>query len=218
MERNDSHSSSRLPRRQVLQWIAAAGPAAAIGIPAVTLAQADKQVQAEGYGTDPDLVKVYEPGDVWPLTFSESQRKTVTALADTVLPADDYGPAASAVRVPDYIDEWISAPYEKQQKDRKAFLPGLAKFEEWVKDSYQASFTDLSEEKRNAVCEAIVSGDGKALRGFFDKFVSLACGAYYTTTEGWKAIGYVGNMATVNFDGPPQEVLDRVGVEQTVKD
>ena len=24
---------------------------------------------AQGYGTDPDLTKIYHPGDVWPLTL-----------------------------------------------------------------------------------------------------------------------------------------------------
>ena len=41
-------------------------------------------------------------------------------------------------------------------------------------------------------------------------------GAYYGTPAGWKAIGYVGNTPLASFDGPPQEVLDRVGVQQTV--
>ena len=43
-------------------------------------------------------------------------------------------------------------------------------------------------------------------------------GAYYGTPKGWKAIGYVGNMPLPALDGPPQEVLDKLGLEQTVKD
>ena len=30
-----------------------------------------------GYGTDPDLTKTYHPGEVWPLTFTTEQRRTV---------------------------------------------------------------------------------------------------------------------------------------------
>ena len=41
-------------------------------------------------------------------------------------------------------------------------------------------------------------------------------GAYYSTQEGWKAIGYIGNVPTATFDGPSQEVLDKLGVTQTV--
>jgi hypothetical protein len=40
--------------------------------------------------------------------------------------------------------------------------------------------------------------------------------AYYAKPEGGKAIGYVGNVPTPTFDGPPKEVLDILGVEETV--
>jgi len=52
---------------------------------------------------------------------------------------------------------------------------------------------------------------------FFYEFTGLCMGAYYGTPEGWKAIGYVGNVPLPTFDGPPQEVLDKLGLEQTVK-
>ena len=52
---------------------------------------------------------------------------------------------------------------------------------------------------------------------FFSRFRSLAAGAYYGTPEGWKAIGYIGNIPLPSFDGPPPEVLAKLGVEQTVK-
>jgi hypothetical protein len=51
---------------------------------------------------------------------------------------------------------------------------------------------------------------------FFSLFRSICASAYYATPEGWKAIGYVGNIPLPSFDGPPQEVLDKLGVTQTV--
>jgi hypothetical protein len=62
------------------------------------------------YGGDPNLLKVYEPGDLWPLTFTDAQRKTASVLADVIIPKDRLGPAATEVAVPAMIDEWISAP------------------------------------------------------------------------------------------------------------
>ena len=52
--------------------------------------------------------------------------------------------------------------------------------------------------------------------GFFSRFRSLCAGAYYTTPAGWNAIGYVGNVPLAKFDGPPAEVLEKLGVTQTV--
>jgi len=37
---------------------------------------ASNAVNATGYRTDPDLLRVYEPGDVWPLTLTTAQRRT----------------------------------------------------------------------------------------------------------------------------------------------
>jgi hypothetical protein len=51
---------------------------------------------------------------------------------------------------------------------------------------------------------------------FFSKFRSLTAGGFYSTPAGMADMGYVGNMPLARFDGPPQEVLDRLGVTQTV--
>jgi len=50
---------------------------------------------------------------------------------------------------------------------------------------------------------------------FFSRF--RAAPAYYATPQGWKAIGYVGNVQLPPFDGRPPEVLAKLGVTQTVQ-
>jgi len=221
------HSSSddtdtRLPRRVVLQWFAATAAAASGGVTVPALSQdqaapsAPSARSGKGYGTDPDLMKIYEPGTVWPLTFSESDKELATALADTVLPADDFGPAASQLRVVDFLDEWVSAPYPNQQRDRKLILPGLTQFDAAVEQQHAKNFADLSDADRAAFCESIIADEKHPLGNFFHRFTMIAAGAYYSSPEGWKALGYSGNMASGIFHGPPPEVLEKVGVEQTV--
>ena len=56
------------------------------------------------------------------------------------------------------------------------------------------------------VCCSTGSGTGAGSRG----------AAAYATPAGWEAIGYVGNVALPKFDGPPAEVLAKLGVTQTV--
>jgi hypothetical protein len=174
-----------------------------------------------GYGTDPVLARAYKPGDVWPLTFDDEQKKTAAALADTILPADQYGPAATAVGVVEMIDEWISAPYPQQRADRPAVLEGLKWMNAESKKRFNALFAQLSDEQRRAICDDICSTQRSAKKfeapaAFFTRFRDLCASAYYATPAGWKAIGYVGNVALERFDGPPKEVLDKLGVTQTV--
>ena len=49
---------------------------------------------------------------------------------------------------------------------------------------------------------------------FFAKFRNLTMGGYYTTDIGAKDIGYVGNVALQTFDGPPPEVLKKLGIDK----
>jgi hypothetical protein len=176
----------------------------------------------EGYGTDPNLIDVHEPGAIWPLTLTPAQRRTTVALADVILPKDELGPAASAVGVPDMIDEWISAPYPTQRADRPVILDGLAWVDAQSNQRFTKSFADLADDQKRAICDDVcfapaAKPEFKKAAASFSRFRALAAGAYYSTMEGWKAIGYVGNVPLQQFDGPPAEVLERLGVTQTVK-
>ena len=199
-----------------------AQPAPKIPIPQETAAKQPNPTPGQGYGTDPDLLKPNKPGDLWPLTFDNAQRKTVTALADLIIPADHLGPAASQVGVVEMIDEWISAPYPEQQAHRPIILEGLAWLEAESKTRFTKSFAQLSDQQQQAIADDIhytetAKPNFEKPAAFFALFRSLCASAYYATPAGWKAIGYVGNIALPSFEGPPPEVLERLGVTQTVK-
>ncbi|HET6251586.1 MAG TPA: gluconate 2-dehydrogenase subunit 3 family protein [Tepidisphaeraceae bacterium] len=224
---------TQVSRRQAMQWVMGAMAASALPAsrgafaePAALrkdFAQPRPGVVGAGYGVDANLVAVHHPGDLWPLTFDDHQKKTAALLADLILPADNYGPAASTVGVVPMIDEWISAPYPQQQSDRPVILDGL----KWLDDEAKRRFSgppffQLSTRDLRGICDDIchpasAKPEFKTAAHFFSRFRSLAAGAYYATPEGWKAIGYVGNVPLASFDGPPPEVLQKLGVTQTVK-
>jgi len=214
----------RLPRRTVFKWFVAVATALKLGDASVFGAEplpSVPAVSAAGYGGDPRLNQAYSPGDVWPLTLNRAQRAAATALADVILPADSLGPAASDVQVIDFVDEWVSAPYAAQLLDREIVLPGLDWLDAEADRRFQRVFAELSSEQQHALCDDIcfepaAAADFKAGARFFSRFRSLAAAAYYATPPGWEAIGYVGNQPTSTYEGPPQEVLTRLGVEQTV--
>jgi hypothetical protein len=177
---------------------------------------------AKGYGTDPTLTKLYKPGDVWPLTLNAEQLRTVTALCDLILPADDLGPAASAVGVPEFMDEWISAPYPQQQEDNPVLLEGIAWLNTEASKRFSKSFAALDALQQATIADDIchitlAKPEFRQAAQFFERFRSRAAAGYYSTQEGWKAIGFVGNITSATFDGPPAEVLKLLDVEQTVK-
>lgn len=207
-------SLPRINRRVSIQWMLSA--TAALTTRGAPLLAADPIISAKGYGPDPSMVKIYQPGDVWPLTLTEPQRRTTTTLCDLIIPADVASPSASAVGVPDFIDEWISSPYPAQAGDRNTILYGLEWIDRESQHRFQKPFADLTLDQQTTLCDTIASLKPEpALQqaaNFFKRFRDLTAGGYYTTPEGAKAIGYVGNLPSATFDGPPIEALKHVGL------
>jgi hypothetical protein len=210
-----------LDRRTTLKWMFAAAatvPSLQIGFAADAgpLAR-DIATGQKGYGTDPELMKEWKPGGPWPLTLGPAARLTTQALCDLIIPADSHSPAASAVGVVDFIDEWISAPYPQQRGDRGLVLPGLAWIDDEAQKRFGKSFAASSDAQRAQIADDICSA-GKArpefasAAKFFAKFRDLTAGGFYTTPVGMKDIGYVGNVPLAKFDGPPIEALKKAGL------
>lgn len=210
-----------MDRRTTIKWMfaaAATAPSLQLSFAADAGAMArDVAAGQKGYGTDPDLVKEWKAGGPWPLTLTERGRLTTQALADLIIPADDHSPAASAVGIVDFIDEWISAPYPQQQGDRAIVLPGLSWIEDESQKRFGKSFAAITDAERGAIADDICSAatakpEFANAAKFFAKFRDLTAGGFYTTPVGMKDIGYVGNTPMATFDGPPIEALKKAGL------
>jgi len=212
---NDSHDPPRIERRVALEWMLAASASAPFldGLPAL----GQEAPPANGYGRDPKIAATYRPGDLWPLTFTPDQRRLVVVLCDLIIPADDRSPAASAVGVPDFLDEWISSPYRDQASDRNVILRGLKWLDEEAQRRGGSDFASLEPETQTAICRELARAaqeDRRRFPGrFFQRLRDLVAGGYYTTPVGMKDIGYVGNVALSEWNGPPQEALEHLGLE-----
>jgi hypothetical protein len=218
-------------RRETLKWMLAASaampllgqrvPAQEPGAAATTSASAPGAAgsapPAAGYGTDPDLLKVYHPGELWPLTLSEPQRRTAAVLCDLILPADERSPSASSVGVVEFLDEWVSAPYPRQRADRPLVIDGLAWLDQESARRFAKPFVSLTEVQHHAICDDIcreppAGSPFAAAATFFARFRDLTAGGFYSTPEGRRDIGYIGNVPQTTFEGPPPDVLRRVGL------
>lgn len=216
----------RVDRRTTLKWLAATMAAAQAGcageskfvgaeIPPAP-AQGDGLLGAAaaqagvGYGTDPDLMHPVVP---WSRTMTQGQLQTAAALADAILPADEHSPAASSVGVPDFIDEWVSAPYALQRRDRETIFAGLEWLERESRGRFGASFAAAGDAQQAELLDSLawpVASDTKLATqiAFFRRFRYLAVGAFYSTPEGMQDAGYVGNVAIAGpYPGPSDEAM-----------
>ena len=170
-----------------------------------------EKITANGYGTDPDVMRSTV---TWPLTLTSRQRTLVAGLCDIICPADEHGPSASSVGVPEVIDEWISAPYEKQQQDRVTILSGLLWLDQEATRRFSATFLEASDAQQIEIIEDIayskkvVSKSLKPAVSFFAKLRTLVLGGYFCSREGWADIGYIGNIPIVgDYPGPTEEAM-----------
>lgn len=222
----ESHGRFRVDRRITIKWLAATMVAANSGCSSNARLLGDEIPPAPaprdallgvagapgniGYGKDPDLMNPVVP---WSRTMTAAQLQTSAALCDLILPADDRSPAASAVGVPDFIDEWVSAPYARQRSDRELILAGLEWLEQQSRRRFGTAFASAEVDRaaellhgiahpRQAVAEPV------DLEEFFQRFRFLAVGAFYTTEAGIEDIGYIGNAPIAGeYPGPSDEAM-----------
>lgn len=189
---------SKIDRRTALAWVGVVGAATALGAGVVVYGPkvGGGRAEAKGYGTDPNLVK---PAPApWPRILSKDELQAAAVLGDFILPASGAAPSASALGIPDFIDEWVSAPYPSQLKDRPVIRGGLKRLAPDVLGNDAA--------RRNAALAALPGSTDEEAKAFFKRFRALTIGAYYTTEAGFRDIGYIGNVARETDPGPSDEV------------
>ncbi len=206
-----------IDRRVTLKWLMgamAAGQLAACGDGVKGLSWPELEaITAKGIGVDPDLAN---PAVPWPLTMTQAQLETTAELADLILPGEGDIPAPSKVGVPAFINEWISAPYPDQHRDRVLIVNGLAWLDEESKVRNGVPFINADQSAQTAILDDIAFKD-RVKAGldkpaeFFSRIRSLTLGAFYTTPEGWADIGYMGNKpGTGDYAGPTPEALAHI--------
>ena len=153
------------------------------------------QVDAQGYGTDPDLI---HPSVPWPNVLSAGQCETMVELANIVLPG------ACEAGVVDVIHEWVSAPYPRQQRDRQLIQPGLV----WLRQHNHAgqSLTELVIQLINVVDQSPNTMSMPVEYRFIERFRFLVTGAYFSSAQGVLELGYAGNRPIAgDYPGPSDE-------------
>ena len=217
----------KIDRRTTLKWLLAGvgvtPTLAACGAPdreqeSGPLLGDAKPIDGIPYGADPDLLM---PSVTWERTMSSAQLQLVAVLIDMVVPDQEDIPSGSALGLPEFIDEWVSSPYEQTQEDRVALF---AMFE-WLEAEARAvgspSFAAAPEAQRVELLDRIawkdrVTEDVTAQADAFDTFRNLSVSAYFASEPGSAWLGYRGNRPAVgDYAGPTQEALDHLDAQLT---
>jgi hypothetical protein len=221
----DAVKGSGLERRDALKAMAAAvvalpilGQTPAQGPPAqgtpMTSQTQTPPPRASGTSWDPDLL---HPKKAWPRKLSANELATLAVLCDSIIPADSKSGAASAVGVPAWINEYVSAPGDGQQRDLVRVRGGLAWLNLESMKRFGKSFRATTAAQRTQICDDIcylpkAKPEFQAGARFFDLVRDLTAVGFYTTYEGMRDLGYIGNVALPKFPEVTAEVRAKLGL------
>jgi gluconate 2-dehydrogenase gamma chain len=145
--------------------------------------------------------------------FDEHEMKTITILADIIIPKDGTSGSASDAGVPAFI-EFIA----KDMPRHKVPLRGGIK---WLDlqclKKFNNDFASCSQQQQIEMVDEIAypekaKPEMSAGVAFFNLMRDLTATGFFTSEIGLKDLGYIGNKPN-QWDGVPQEVLDQYGLK-----
>ncbi len=165
----------------------------------------------KAYGRTPDEVQRDE-SLLKETFFTAAEMKTITVLADIIIPKDETSGGASEAKVPDFIEFIV----KDQPKYQTPIRGGLRWLDVHSLKLHNKIFTDLAKEQQLAIADQIAYPDKAAPElsqgvSFFSVMRNLTATGFFTSEMGLKDLGYKGNQPNV-WDGVPDDVLKQYGL------
>ena len=207
-----------LDRRQALRY--ALGMMAAAGADPLVLdgwmQQVHDSARSANNGAKPKHRPLVEGA---PKFFNASEYKTLTRMADMIIPRTDT-PGAADAGVPLYIDIIVNSDAALGEK----FRNGLSELDRASQKAAQKNFADAPEPARIKVLESMLPSQAPG-NDFFETVKAMTIVGYYSSEIGlFEELHFIGNEALSNFPGCPHggHSLDvparKAGVASTVQD
>jgi hypothetical protein len=200
------HLNARLERRAILRLMAAM-PAGALFSAAGSAISAPKELATEL--VPPEVAAPYQPK-----VFNPHEWKTVHALCDLIIPADDRSVSATAAGVPEFIDDWL----DLQRGDLLSSIRGgLAWLDIECNRLFRTDFTASTPGRQEQILDRIAYPKKAAPEdatpvAFFNHFRDLVVSGFFTSETGIKDLPYLGNEPQSEWQGCPAPVLAKLGL------
>jgi hypothetical protein len=149
--------------------------------------------------------------------FTPEEMKTITVLADIIIPADEHSGSATDAKVPEFI-EFIVKDMPKYKIPMRG---GLRWLDLHSSRLYDNRFTDCSSKQQLGLIDQIAYPEKAAPEmsqgvAFFNLMRDLTANGFFTSKIGIKDIDYRGNTPN-EWDGVPADVLQKYGLSYDEK-
>lgn len=145
--------------------------------------------------------------------FNEHEMKTISILADIIIPKDETSGSATDAKVPEFI-EFIVKDMPRHQTPMRG---GLKWLDIQCMKRFNADFASCSSSQQIEIVDEIAypeKAKPELQQGvaFFNLMRDLTACGFFTSEIGIKDLGYAGNRPN-QWDGVPQDVLDQYGLK-----
>jgi hypothetical protein len=217
---------NEIGRRGALRLIGAAPLAVGFGLTGAGAARAAEQASRA-------LRQAARGRPYQPKFFTPHEWDTVRVLVDLIIPRDERSGSATDAGVPEFMDFFLTDPLESdrsRENRQTAMRGGLAWIDAECRRRFGKDFVACAEGERTALLDEIAYSKGdeeddEALRDprgprvrlrhgphFFNSFRNLTASGFWSSKMGIEDLGYVGNTFVAEWQGPPAEVLRKLGL------
>ena len=145
--------------------------------------------------------------------FDEHEMKTITILADIIIPKDDQSGSSTDAGVPDFI-EFITKDMPRYQTPLRG---GLKWLDIQCMKRYNADFASCTQQQQIEIVDEIAfpeKAKPEMQQGvaFFNSMRDLTACGFFSSKIGIADLGYAGNKPN-QWDGVPQDVLEQYGLK-----
>jgi hypothetical protein len=151
-----------------------------------------------------------------PKFFTAHEWRTVSMLADYIIPRDARSGSATDAKVPEYMD-WLMADKEASLATRTAMRGGLGWLDLECDERFGTKFVNSTDAQRRQVLDDIAwpkKARPEMAHGvaFFNRFRDLTASGFFSSQMGYKDVKFVGNVFNPNWNGCPPEAMAKLGV------
>lgn len=136
--------------------------------------------------------------------FTPTELETVTVLSDLIIPRDEKSGSATDAGVPEFLD-FVMLEWPEHQTPVRG---GLAWLDRESTRRFSKPFRDAAPAEHAAILEDIAwparaRPELAAGVAFFNRFRDLVASGFYSSQEGVKDLGYLGNTFVTEWKGCP---------------
>lgn len=152
-----------------------------------------------------------------PKFFTRHEWDTVRVLVDIIIPRDERSGSATDAGVPEFMDFIVI----DQPARQTAMRGGLAWLDRECHARFDKTFLNCSESERTAVVDDIAwpqraRPEHRHGVAFFSSFRDLTATGFWTSRMGITDLQYLGNRSVAQWNGCPEEALQKLGVKYPV--